>query len=57
MDVSGSAAMLNSLLTAPSNHHASTVQNMKFSRELYQRNPEKIRALLDGCFAAGARRR
>ncbi len=53
MDVSGSTAMLNSLLTVPSNHHAGTVQNMKFSRELYHRSPEKIRALLDGYFAAG----
>ena len=53
MDRNGPTAMLNSLLKIPSEHHAGTVQNMKFSRGLMERSPEKLRALLDAWFAGG----
>ena len=53
MDRSGPTAMLNSLLKIPSEHHAGTVQNMKFSRGMIERSPEKFRALLDTYFAGG----
>ena len=53
MDTNGPTAMLNSLLKIPSEHHAGTVQNMKFSRGMAERCPQKLRALLDAWFAGG----
>lgn len=52
-DVNGTTAMLNSLLQVPSNHHAGTVQNIRFSKEMYTHRNEKIRALLDSYFEQG----
>jgi pyruvate-formate lyase len=53
MDHKGVTAMLNSLAHFPPENHAGVVQNLKLGRELFQRAPEKARALVDGFFDQG----
>lgn len=53
MDQSGITAMLNSLVSFPAENHAGAVQNMKFSRDLFNRSRDKVAALLDTYFAKG----
>ena len=47
------SAMLNSLVSFPAENHAGAVQNMKFSRDLFNRSRDKVAALLDTYFAKG----
>ena len=53
MDTNGITAMLNSLASFPAENHAGSVQNIKFGRDVFERAPEKIRALLDAYFLNG----
>ena len=53
MDQNGVTAMLNTLARFPKDHHAGVVQNMKFSRELFNRSRDQIKALLDVYFDNG----
>lgn len=53
MDTHGVTAMLNSLLSIPPEHHAGVVQNMKFNRDLFEKAPEKARALIEAYFDKG----
>ncbi len=53
MDRHGVTAMLNSLVSIPPEHHAGVVQNIKLSRGLFEKAPEKARALIEGYFGAG----
>lgn len=53
MDQNGVTAMLNSLAHFPPEHHAGVVQNVKLSRDLFAKAPEKARALIDGFFKNG----
>ena len=47
MDVNGPTAFLNSIVKPPTNLHAGAVQNMKFSKELFIQQRDKIDILLD----------
>ena len=53
MDKKGLTAMLNSLVRIPPENHAGTVQNIKFTRELYSRGADKVQALMDTYFENG----
>ena len=53
MDTNGITAMLNSLASFPPDHHAGSVQNIKFGRDVFERAPEKVRALMDAYFENG----
>lgn len=53
MDKKGLTAMLNSLVRIPPENHAGTVQNIKFTRELYSRGAGKVQALMDTYFENG----
>ncbi|MDX2111341.1 MAG: pyruvate formate lyase family protein [Verrucomicrobiota bacterium] len=53
MDRTGTTAFLNSLVKLDPSLHAGAVQNMKFSRELFNRHRPKLEAMLDGYWAAG----
>ena len=53
MDRNGVTAMLNTLARFPSQDHAGTVQNMKFSPDLFNRARPKVAALLDAYFHNG----
>ena len=52
-DVNGVTAMLNSLVKLSGNIHAGAVQNIKFSRGIYEKSGEKVRALLETYFKNG----
>ncbi|HSK67683.1 MAG TPA: pyruvate formate lyase family protein [Candidatus Limnocylindria bacterium] len=52
-DKRGVTAMLLSLASFPSAHHAGTVQNLKLSRSLFRDAPDKVKALMDTYFALG----
>lgn len=53
MDKNGVTAMLLSLAKFPGAHHAGSVQNLKLSRDLFLREPEKVKALIDTYFSLG----
>jgi len=53
MDRQGATAFLNSLVKLDPSLHAGAVQNMKFSRDLFNRRRPKLEALLGGYFASG----
>lgn len=53
MDRSGLTAMLNSLARIPSENHAGTVQNVKFTHDLFDKGTDKVRALMDTYFENG----
>jgi pyruvate-formate lyase len=52
-DKNGITAMLNSLVKLDPSYHAGAVQNMKFSREMFNNSREKVKALLDTYFEKG----
>lgn len=52
-DQSGVTAMLNSLLSFPAENHAGAVQNIKFSRGLFEGQRETVEALLHAYFEDG----
>ena len=52
-DCCGITAMLNSLLSFPAENHAGSVQNMKFSRDMFNRSRDKVQALLNTYFQQG----
>lgn len=47
MDVNGVTAFLNSIVKPPVNLHAGSVQNMKFSRDLFTKYRDKVEILLE----------
>ena len=53
MDRQGTTAFLSSLLKLDPSIHAGAVQNMKFSRDLFNRRRPKLEALLKGYFGQG----
>ena len=53
MDRQGTTAFLSSLLKLDPTIHAGAVQNMKFSRDLFNRRRPKLEALLNGYFGQG----
>ena len=52
-DRNGATAFLNSLAKLRTDHHAGSVQNMKFSRELFASHRELLQAMLGDYFSAG----
>lgn len=52
-DNNGPTAMLNSLVKLKADVHAGSVQNMKFSKNMYQDKRMIVEALLDGYFEQG----
>lgn len=52
-DKNGPTAMLNSLVKLKAEVHAGSVQNMKFSKNMYQSKRMIVEALLDGYFEQG----
>lgn len=52
-DKNGITAMLNSLVKLDPSYHAGAVQNMKFSRDMFNHSREKVKALLDTYFESG----
>ncbi len=52
-DKNGPTAMLNSLTKLKADVHAGSVQNMKFSKNMYQDKRMIVEALLDGYFEQG----
>jgi pyruvate-formate lyase len=52
-DRNGLTAMLNSLLKPAIDIHAGAVQNMKFSKELFEKNRQKLEKLLHTYFILG----
>ena len=52
-DISGVTAFLNSLVKMDPTVHAGSVQNMKFSKGLFNRSREKLKALLNTYFLQG----
>lgn len=52
-DKNGPTAMLNSLAKLKADVHAGSVQNMKFSKNMYQDKRMIVEALLDGYFEQG----
>lgn len=52
-DKNGPTAMLNSLLKLEAKYHAGSVQNIKFSKNLFKSRPMMIRAMLDSWFERG----
>ncbi|MFC5080296.1 Benzylsuccinate synthase alpha subunit [Vibrio thalassae] len=52
-DKNGPTAMLNSLAKLKAEVHAGSVQNMKFSKNMYQNKRMVVEALLDGYFEQG----
>lgn len=53
MDKNGVTAMLNSLVKLSPRHHAGSVQNMRFSKEMFERLLPKTKGLLSGYFHNG----
>ncbi|QBE97748.1 Choline trimethylamine-lyase [Blautia producta] len=53
MDKNGITALLNSLVKLSPRHHAGSVQNMRFSREMFGRLLPKTKGLLSGYFRNG----
>jgi len=51
--MNGPTAVLNSLSTFEAKYHGGSVQNIKFTPRLFNRNREKIRALFDTYFKKG----
>jgi len=52
-DQNGITAMLNSTVKPDPSIHAGAVQNMKFSREIFEDNRDKLKALLNTYFEKG----
>lgn len=52
-DKNGITAMLNSILKMPHDNNAGTVQNMRFSRELFEASREKVLELIQSYFDRG----
>ena len=52
-DKNGVTAMLNSLVKLPTDIHAGSVQNIKFSKEMFNRYYDKTRAILKVYFDRG----
>jgi len=52
-DKNGLTSMLNSIVKPPTTVHAGSVQNIKFSRELFNQQRDATRALLDTYFDGG----
>lgn len=52
-DVNGVTAMMNSLVKLRTDIHAGAVQNMAFSRELFQNNRPVLKAILTTYFKNG----
>lgn len=52
-DVSGLTAMLNSLVKLPTDIHAGSVQNLKLSKEMFNRFFEKTKGILNAYFTQG----
>lgn len=52
-DKNGVTAMLNSILKMPHDNNAGTVQNMRFSRELFEASRDKVLALIQNYFDRG----
>lgn len=52
-DRNGLTAMLNSLVKLDPAIHAGCVQNMKFSKRMFQEHPEKVQAMLEVYFKSG----
>ncbi len=53
MDKNGVTAMLNSLVKLDTKYHAGAVQNMKFSKEMFTQQRDKLKALLETYFDNG----
>ncbi|OQY34761.1 MAG: hypothetical protein B6241_03520 [Spirochaetaceae bacterium 4572_59] len=53
MDKSGITAFLNSLVKMDTTIHAGSVQNLKFSREMFQEHKKEVEALLTSYFVMG----
>ena len=52
-DKNGVTAMINSLLKMPQDNNAGTVQNFRFSKELFQASREKVLELIQNYFDRG----
>lgn len=52
-DKNGVTAMLNSLLKMPTDNNAGMVQNLRFTRELFEGSRPKVLSLIDSYFARG----
>jgi pyruvate-formate lyase len=52
-DICGVTAFLNSITKVNPDVHAGYTQNMKFSKNMFNKNREKLKALLDTYFARG----
>lgn len=52
-DMNGPTAMLNSLTKIKANIHAGSVQNIKFSRNMFNNEREKVKALISTFFKKG----
>ncbi len=52
-DKNGLTAMLNSIVKPSTFNHAGAVQNIKFSKELFVQNREKVETLLEGYWKKG----
>jgi pyruvate-formate lyase len=52
-DKNGLTSMLNSIVKPPTNIHAGSVQNIKFSRELFNQQRDVTKVLLDTYFDGG----
>jgi len=53
MDKNGITAMLNSILKLPHDNMAGMVQNIRFSRELFESSKEKVQKLINHYFEQG----
>ena len=53
MDKKGITAMMNSIVKPASDIHAGTVQNLKFSKELFNENRKTVKLLLESYFDNG----
>lgn len=53
MDKNGITAMLNSLVKLKTNKHAGSVQNLKFSKEMFTKLLDKTKGLLSAYFLNG----
>jgi len=52
-DKNGITALINSILKMPHDNNAGTVQNLRFTRELFDTSREKVHQLIDGYFERG----
>ncbi|MBC8479390.1 MAG: hypothetical protein H8D46_02900 [FCB group bacterium] len=53
-DKNGVTAMINSILKPAHDNHAGMVSNLRFTRELFQRSPDKMHGLIENYFDRGA---